>query len=144
MWQRLVHVCRLWRSVVFGSPLRLKLRLVCTDTTAARDMLNIWPALPLYIWCPYPLKECADNVLAVLERSNRVHRISLGRFSNSDFENFWAAMDVPFPELTFLWLSSNHKVVRAIPDSFLGGSAPHLRTLCLVGIPFPRLPKLLL
>jgi hypothetical protein len=29
-WQSLVHVCRRWRSVVFGSPRRLNLRLVCT------------------------------------------------------------------------------------------------------------------
>ncbi|KAI0288126.1 hypothetical protein BC826DRAFT_1188584 [Russula brevipes] len=31
-----------------------------------------------------------------------------------------------------------------LPDSFLGGSAPRLRTLQLIGIPFPALPNLLL
>jgi hypothetical protein len=61
-----------------------------------------------------------------------------------DFENFWAAMDVPFPELTFLFLVSDEKTVRVLPDSFLGGSAPRLRYLRLDGIPFPGLPKLLL
>ena len=30
-WQSLVHVCRRWRNIVFGSPLRLNLALVCTD-----------------------------------------------------------------------------------------------------------------
>ena len=29
-WQTLVHVCRRWRSIVFGSPRRLDLQLVCT------------------------------------------------------------------------------------------------------------------
>ena len=145
VWQTLVHVCRRWRSVVFGSPLRLKLRLVCTPTTPARNMLDVWPALPLYIRCPRTFREeSADNILAVLERSNRVYQISLLYFSSSDFENFWAAMDVPFPGLTFLWLTSNEKMVRVLPDSFLGRSAPRLETFHLQGIPFPGLPKLLL
>ena len=30
-WRALVHVCRRWRSVVFGSPRRLNLRLSCTS-----------------------------------------------------------------------------------------------------------------
>jgi len=30
-WHTLVHVCRKWRSVVFGSPRRLDLRLFCTE-----------------------------------------------------------------------------------------------------------------
>jgi len=35
-------------------------------------------------------------------------------------------------------------VVPVLPDSFLGGSAPRLRTLSLGRIPFPSIPKLLL
>jgi hypothetical protein len=56
-----------------------------------------------------------------------------------------AAMQVPFPELTHLWLNSHDNTVPVIPfsDSFLGGSAPRLQNLCLFGIPFPGLPKLL-
>ena len=145
MWQTLVHVCRRWRCVVFGSPRRLKLRLVCTPTTPARNTLDVWPALPLYIHTRLASREHgADNVVAVLERSNRVHQVRLGNFSSSDFEKFCAAMEVPFPELTELQLLSNEKMVRVLPDSFLGGSAPRLRHLNLDGIPFPGLPKLLL
>ena len=144
MWQTLVHVCRRWRSVVFGSSLRLNLRLVCTDTTPARDTLDVWPALPLQIRCIYRQEECADNVLAVLERSDRVQHVSLGGFYNLDFEKFWAAMDVPFPELTHLVLASNETMVPVLPDSFLAGSAPRLQILCFRGITFPGLPKLLL
>src|SRR5260221_5208216 len=45
-WQLLVHVCRRWRSLVFGSPRRLNLRLFCTPETPAKDTLAVWPALP--------------------------------------------------------------------------------------------------
>ncbi len=56
-------------------------------------------------------------------------------------------MQMPFPELTVLVLRFSSVVpasVSPIPDSFLGGSAPRLQRLGLVGIPFPGLPKLLL
>src|SRR5258708_29307443 len=48
-WHTLVHVCRKWRSVVFGSPLRLNLRLLCTEQTPVREMLAVWPPLPIII-----------------------------------------------------------------------------------------------
>ena len=54
-----------------------------------------------------------------------------------------AAMHVPFPELTNLWLSASGET-QPIPDSFLDGSAPRLRYFHLDGIPFPGLPNLLL
>ena len=146
-WQRVVHVCRRWRRIVFGSPRRLDLRLVCSDKTPARDTLDIWPALPLSIECEGA--ESVDNILAVLEHSDRVFNIfaNLGR---SDLEQISAAMQVPFPELTHLVLQSNGEIgeigetVSALPDSFLGGSAPRLERLALDDIPFPGLPKLLL
>jgi hypothetical protein len=57
-------------------------------------------------------------------------------------------MQQPFPELTVLtvlalqfWRSD--KTMSAIPNSFLGGSAPQLRILTLHSIPFPGLPNLL-
>jgi hypothetical protein len=61
-------------------------------------------------------------------------------------ENVLAVMQVPFPELTVLRLRSYHKdrTLPAIPDSFLGGSAPSLLFIVLVGIPFSGFPKLLL
>jgi hypothetical protein len=53
-------------------------------------------------------------------------------------------MDVPFPSLTYLLLSSEEETVPVLPDSFLGGSAPRLQTLELNGIQFPSLARLLL
>ena len=143
VWQTLVHVCHRWRIIVFESPRRLKLRLVCTHTTPA-DRLDIWPPLPLYIQCPYRREGSLENVLALFERSNRVYRIDLASFPRLDFEKISAAMEVTFPELTDLLLLSEEKAVRVLPDSFLGGSAPRLRGLSFIGIPFPGLPKLLL
>jgi hypothetical protein len=48
-WVTLAHVCRRWRSVVFQSPHRLNLRLLCTPQTPARDTLDVWPPLPLIV-----------------------------------------------------------------------------------------------
>jgi hypothetical protein len=113
-------------------------------------MLDIWPALPLLIrGAPHP-EEGLDNIIAVLEYSDRVREIdftylpTLGHMciSTSHLEKLSAAMQGPFPELTSLRLNSYGEVV--LPDSFLGGSTPSLRFLRLDGIPFPGLPKLLL
>ena len=142
-WQTLVHVCRRWRRIVFGSPLRLNLRLFCSNKTPARDTLDVWPAFLLHIQCR-ERAETADNIIAVLERSDRVCNIELGYLGRSDLEQISAVMQVPFPELTGLWLWSNDETVSALPDLFLGGSAPRLRFLRLGCIPFPGLPKLLL
>jgi len=59
------------------------------------------------------------------------------------WERFTAAMQKPFPELTYLRVWAPYEV-RVLPDSFLGGSTPRLRTLYLGSVPFPSLPKLLL
>ena len=142
-WQILVHVCRRWRSVVFGSPRRLKLRLLCSGRTPARDTLDVWPPLPLFIECD-EFAGSVDDIVAVLERSDRVYHIYLRNLKRLDLEIISAAMQVPFLELTDLVLWSNGKTVSALPDSFLGGSAPRLRGLVLAGILFPGLPKLLL
>ena len=48
-WHTLVHVCRQWRTVVLGSPRRLDLRLFCTDKTPVKEMLAVWPPLPIVI-----------------------------------------------------------------------------------------------
>jgi hypothetical protein len=153
-WHALVHVCRRWRSVVFGSPLRLNLELVCTAKTPARDMLDVWPPfLPLVIRSHDYLKkdgnfptEGVDNIIAVLERSDRVRQIGLTDVPNSHLEDILAAVQRPLPELTHLRISSHGGpfIDIFIPDSFLSGSAPRLQFISLNGISFPGLPKLLL
>jgi hypothetical protein len=141
-WQSLAHVCRRWRGVVFESPRRLNLRLVCTSRTPVREMLDVWPAFPLLIQdrvCP---AEGVDNIVAVLERNDRVDKIELFDVSSTLLEKGLAALQEPFPELVHLVLLS-YNAVPVLPDSFLGGSAPRLQFLWLDRIPIPGLPKLL-
>ena len=105
-------------------------------------MLDIWPPFPLVV--DQIAGPTEDNVVAALERRDRVDRIHLTGVNRSSLEKVLAAMQEPFPELTFLQLSSFEEPVPIVPDSFLGRSAPRLRVLRLRGIPFPGLPNLLL
>src|SRR6266403_6094593 len=90
-WQSLVHVCRRWRSVIFGSPRRLNLQLLCMSDTPARKDLDVWPALPLLIGGTVS-ESSVDNVVARLEHSNRICQISIVCHATSQFEKVWAAM----------------------------------------------------
>ena len=147
-WQSLVHVCQRWRSVVFGSPRRLNLRLVFTNFTHARDTLDVWPALPLVFNASVYETKGEDDVAFVLERRDRLQAICLSFLVvwGSSLEDALAAMQGPFPELTDLRLNLNPECGRMpiLPESFLGGSVPRLRFLRLKCIPFPGLPELLL
>jgi hypothetical protein len=109
-----------------------------------RDKLDIWQAFPLLIQGTIS-PSVVDNILAVLERHDHVSMMDLTYFRTTpDVEKVWAVMQVPFPELTVLRLSSSDLKSPVIPDSFLGGSSPHLREIWLNAVPFPGLPKLLL
>ena len=143
-WQSLVHVCRRWRTLVLGSPRRLNLQLYCTPKTPVREILDVWPALPLIVVGSMVSSPGTDNIIAALEQRNRVRHLCLPGLVDLQLEEVLAAMQVPFPELTDLRLFSYGETVPVIPDSFLDGSAPRLRSFDLRGIPFPGLPKLLL
>jgi F-box-like len=144
-WTKLVHVCQRWRYIVFASPLRLYLRLLCTERTPVRKTLDVWPPLPIEIWFFQVRLRVEDNVIAALEGPNRVRSILLNDIT-IPLEHLVAVMQDPFPELESLalrveWPCGN---VPPLPSTFLGGSAPRLRSLHLDGIPFPTLPQLLL
>jgi hypothetical protein len=146
-WKTLTHVCRRWRSVVFQSPHRLNLRLLCTPQTRARGTLDIWPTLPLIIRDFDDEPPWVANIIAALEHNDRVCQIKLDCFPSSKLKYVTnsAAMLKPFPELTDLDLGIfEDGPGPKLPDSFLGGTAPRLRSLDLYDVPFPGLPKLLL
>ncbi|KAH9964137.1 hypothetical protein BC827DRAFT_1265949 [Russula dissimulans] len=145
-WQTLVHVCRRWRQVVFASPHRLNLRLPCTDDTSVRELLDVWPALPLVVTnnFPSPNMNGIDNIIAALEHNDRVCEVVIIQVQSSLLERFTAVMQEPFPMLTHLELLSNGESVPVLPDSFLGGYAPRLQTLSVTNIPIPTLQKLAL
>ena len=143
-WYTLVHVCRKWRNVVFGSPRRLHLRLHCTARTPVREMLDVWPLLPIVIRASGREMYGDDNIIAALEHTDRVCGIGIFSVSSSRLETLLAAMRRPFPALAGLRLRSDSEAAPAvIPASFLGGSAPRLQILILDRIPFPGLSKLL-
>jgi hypothetical protein len=144
-WYTLVHVCRKWRSIVFGSPRRLDLRLHCNTRTPVRKTLDVWPpALPIVISSVGRNRRGVDNITAALEHNDRICQVDLFHYPSSHFEEVLAAMQRPFPALTSLWLRLKDETAPVDPALFLGGSAPRLDTLFLYGIPFPGLPKLLL
>ncbi len=105
-WQMLAHVCGRWRRVVFQSPLRLNLRLLCTPKTPATDILDIWPPLPFIIRGILDDKPPGvDNVIAALEHNDRVLQIELTYLTSSEFRYVTdSVMLKPFPALTDLSL----------------------------------------
>jgi len=144
-WQTLVHVCKRWRCIVFASPRRLHLELLCTNRRPVKKTMDIWPELPVVIkaasWNSRNLG--VNNVASALKQHHRVCTIDIPGIPKSLLNRFMV-MKKPFPSLKKLELSSNDESIPVLPDSFLGGSAPQLQTLSLSGIPFPGLQNLLL
>ena len=147
-WHTLVHVCPRWRYVVFGSPRRLNLRLLCMNRRLAKP-LEIWPELPIVVHvdngiiCQLP---SVTNVISVLKRHDRVCKIFIDGAPTSLLEELRTTrMSEPFPALIELDLvASFSEDEPTIPDSFLGRSVPSLRRLNLWGVRFPAIGRLLL
>lgn len=125
-WHRFVHVCRRWRSIIFESPNSLNLRIVCAPRTRT-ELLGIWPPLPIIItntidphMPDYPFE-------AAIVHRNRVCEIDL-YLQKSRLQLLASAMREQFPALIHLELAAFYdtRPALALPDSFLGGSAPHL------------------
>jgi hypothetical protein len=147
-WHLLVHVCRRWRQIVFSSPVRLNLRILCTSRISVEESLSIWPTVPIDIEYSYSGGEIGprghDNVIAALKHPDRVCDVSL-RIKGPQFKlgQVVTVMKEPFPVLTRLYIRSDDSNVPALPEDFLGRSAPRLREFTLSGIPYPALPALL-
>ena len=129
---------------MFASPHRLDLRIVCTARTPVREMLDIWPAFPIAVRVADYYEEINDNVVAALEHHDRVCEIYADGISGEELEELAPVLNDSFPSLTRLHLGS-YEEASIVPVSFLGGSAPLLRSLFLMinfGHPSP-LPQLL-
>jgi hypothetical protein len=108
-------------------------------------MLDILPALPIVVVAEnMKSKEDVTNIAAALRQHNRVCKVYYrnGQFQDSLLKEF-TTMDKPFLALISLKLISSGPNVPVLPNSFLGGSAPRLRSLHLNGIPYPSMGKLL-
>ena len=152
-WLPLVHVCQRWRSIVFGSPRRLDVRVLYTLGRQVNVMLDIWPNLPIHI-SRVPLDgykasrgDHENNLIAALEHTNRICQIQLKGFPSSELERILPAMQKPFPALTSLDIDCcNDNFLDAmvvLPGAFLGGSAQRLRSCNLMDVEFPGIWKLL-
>jgi hypothetical protein len=149
-WHMLVHVCQRWRYVVFSSPCRLGLQIICTPKTRVREMLDIWPNLPITVHKSLEHsgermpKGGMDEIAAALGHKGRICRIQLFYLTKPQLKRLTAVMRGAFPELTVLDLHSTFmNGAQLEADSLLGGFAPRLQTLRLHSIPFPSTPILL-
>ena len=150
-WQTLTQVCRRWRYIVLGSPRRLDLRIVCTNTTPTRTSLDIWPPFPIAITNGYGYsrlgesKKDSENLIAAIEHRDRISEIHINDpdISECVLENLVSVMQEPFPALRHFYYDA---VVAApdLPETFLGGSAPCLRSFWLSKTIFPSFPKFIL
>ena len=144
-WHTLVHVCRRWRAIVFGSSRRLNLQLFFTSGRSV-ETLAVWPPLPIIIWKYGNQTQGMDDVIIALKYNDRICEINLLDIQSAQLEDVLAAMQRPFPALTELGLrgDDDYTAAPAVPDSFLDGFAPSLQRLYFCRMPFPALPEFLL
>jgi F-box-like len=154
-WEKLVHVCRRWRYIIFESPVRLNLELICTEKSPVRKLLDVWPPFPLIIQFNFGDHirgriDVTDNLIAALERRDRVRRIHLGFPTHMLLDHHEPSERIvtarqweeSFPALRSLSLGSLWPKI-VLPDTFLNGSTPCLQTLFLSDISFLSLPRIL-
>jgi hypothetical protein len=114
------------------------------------DLTGIWPPLPIIVRNKplWPIPDDYDFDAAIVH-PNRVCEINLHNLTMPLFLRLASAMQEQFPALIHLRLNYilelfDTRPAPALPDGFLGGSAPRLQSLWLEHIAFPALPKLLL
>ncbi|KAI0263409.1 hypothetical protein BC834DRAFT_887153 [Gloeopeniophorella convolvens] len=135
LWLRLAHVCRRWQCIVFASPSRLRLQLYCTYGTDVYSLLEHWPSLPISIDYPKWPDGKEDDIWDSLKHEDRVQEVNISMEA-------WAMVDhvemieVAMPVLEDLAYECEEEEV-TLPDTFLGGYAPRLRTLHLGGFVIP-------
>lgn len=132
-WNALAHVCQKWRRVLFATPTRLGITLVCNSRTPVADLLANSPPLPLIIYWGNPgtldTDKSAKNILLALNHRDRVRRMTL-HLSEDSLCSLLSSMNGPFPMLETLQLycssSGNLRPRTALPTAF---KAPNLRHL---------------
>ena len=109
--------------MVSTSAHRLNLRLLCTEQTPMKHMIEAWLALPIVIMDggdPTSLGCDAGNVTTALEYSGRVSEISLPRLTTLStlLRRVAAVVQVPYIASTSLELSLTDETAAVLPDSF--------------------------
>jgi hypothetical protein len=144
-WWKLAHICRRWRSLIFGSSSFLDTCLLLTNGNTSIDSLAHLPLLPFVIdfsnitttW----VRKDEESILAGLQQRGRVRRAVFRALSPS-LRACLGAMSGLFPLLEYLSLLSTteEEASLVIPDTF---RAPILRHLALRGIGLPPGPQFL-
>jgi hypothetical protein len=119
-WQLLVHTCRRWRCIAFGS-CHSNLQLFCTPRTPFRDTLDTQPAFPLYLENQISSISGVGNIIASLEHRDRIYKINLHDLSSSQLEAILAAMQEPFPDPMDLQLGAHDRAHDASRFRFVLG-----------------------
>ena len=146
-WRALARVCQRWRRIIFSWPSQLGVQVECKSGTAMAKVLDVWPDLPISIRSTLDHKNPdGEDIITELKHRDRLAEIKLWRLTKSQLERCATLMQGSFPILRTLVLSLHSEIPGApvITDGFLGGSAPRLRELRLLYVPFPTLPNLLL
>ena len=67
---------------MLSAPVRLDLKIMYNCRTLIREMLDIWPAVPITIWASRLRGEIEENAIAALEHRGHVSQISIYDNSN--------------------------------------------------------------
>jgi hypothetical protein len=132
-WYKFAHVCQRWRRVLFASPGRLGVTLVCNSRTPVGDLLANSPPLPLIIYWGNPgtldSEGSVKNIHVALQHYDRVCRITL-RMPESSLRDVFKSMKGDFPMLETLQLhcTSVNNSHGKLSSTF---GAPNLRHLQL-------------
>src|SRR5712672_3283798 len=140
-WSKLSHICRRWRSLIFGSSSYLKIHLPILKWTSIIPMVTQFPPLPLVIDCKAETRIGGISMftmyelwlLFALEHRDRMRHIAL-QASPQDWHQLFVYMHGPFQRTEYLSLASTATEDTAkltLPESFM---APNLRHLTLTGI----------
>ena len=145
-WQ-LAHVCQKWRYLVFASPSRFDLELVCTPRAPIRKKLGSWPTIPIVIDYREVASKDKGDIIAALQYRDRVRRITLSGLTRKLWEKLDAAMRESFPSLTRLSLTGpgdQDEHAPVLPHKLMGEGTLRLQEFYLRGMSYPGLPQFLL
>ena len=150
-WQKLSHVCRRWRHLIYQSAFHLGIHILCTEGAPVVTALDhLPPRLPLIIdyqcegnsFAPVDVRRNdALGLYQALRLHDRVRHIEL-HLQPSTLHIPIILMDKPFPILEHLSLLVVHDGITTLTllTTFL---APNLRRLTLSGICLPKRLRLL-
>ena len=143
-WHGLVQVCQRWRQIIFGSPRRLDLQILCSRQIPVRENLDSLPPFPIaiqYLTFETLTPDEEKGLSAAFEHPGRIRQVDLC-LRGPQLGKVATAMQQPFPALTHLTLGW-HRIRPVLPSGFLGGSAPCLKYMHLERVLFPELPMFL-